>query len=118
MMAEARGARGARANVTAVPGAAASRDAAAAAEAADGSQVFGEVDPLSGAPVDPLGGLQVHGGKFGADGEERPAGDAGGEGEAWLAAGPPVGQASDVVLPLHWLKKRVRPDWRRWRRWH
>ena len=42
---------------------------------------------------------------------------AGGEGEAWLAAGPPVGQASDVVLPLHWLKKRVRPDWRRWRRW-
>ena len=31
---------------------------------------------------------------------------AGGEGEAWLAAGPPVGQASDVVLPLHSLKKR------------
>ena len=35
---------------------------------------------------------------------------AGGEGEAWLAAGPPVGQASDVVLPLHSLIEEERCD--------
>ena len=83
MMAEARGARGARASATTVRSAASAVAPAAAAAAADAEAVDGaQVDPLSGAPLDPLGGLQIYGGKFGADGEESPAGDAGGQGGA------------------------------------